>query len=169
MDHLLDLDAYLPYVPKNNEFVSVSDEGVTTESQNLWFGEVDGMDIADFSGVHYWSADYPTKEDLMKLPSAKIAGYMGSPSLEDTFKIKGLHVLEVSEECSKIIKDKGGKYGEFISSIEQGILPSYIDSKLVDREGDEVRLTHLRMSTQFFSGTLSTVHLLSVKAGLHQT
>jgi len=168
MNHLLDLDVYLPYVPKSNEFVSVSSQGVTTERQNLWFSEVDGIDIANFSGVLYWTADYPTKEDLMKLPSARIAGYMGSPSSENIFKIKGLHVLEVGEECRKIIKDKGGKYGEFISSIEGGTLPSYVDSKLVDREGDEVKLTHLRMNTQFFSSTFSTVHLLSVKAGIHQ-
>jgi hypothetical protein len=169
MNHLLDLDVYLPYVPKSNEFVSVSSSGVTTERQNLWFSEVDGIDIADFSGIRYWSTDYPTKEDLMKLPSARIAGYMGSPRSDDTFKIKGLHVLALSEDCREIVKDKGGKYGEFISSIERGTLPSYVDSKLVERESDEVKLTHLRMNVQFFSGTFSTVHLLSVRAGIHQT
>lgn len=135
----------------------------------IWFSEVDGIDIANFSGVHYWSTDYPTREDLRKLPSARIAGYMGSPRSDDTFKIKGLHVLEVDEECRKIVKAKGGKYGEFISGIERGTLPSYVDSKLVEREGDEVKLTHLRMSAQFFSSTFSTVHLLSIKAGIHQT
>ena len=169
MNHLLDLHVYLPYVPKSNEFISVDSKEVTTERQNLWFSEVDGIDIANFSGIRYWSTDYPTKEDLMKLPSARIVGYMGSPRSEDTFKIKGLHVLEVGEECRKIIKDRGVKYGEFISSIERGTLPSYVDSKLVEREGDEVKLTHLRINTQFFSSTFSTVHLLSVKAGIHQT
>lgn len=168
MNHLLDLYVYLPYIPKSNEFVGF-DDGVVTKGQNLWFSEVDGIDIVNFSGVPYWSADYPTKDDLAKLPSARIVGYMGSPAPEATFKIKGLHVLEVGEECAKIIKDKGGNYGEFFSGIEQGVLPAYVDSKLVDREGDEVRLTHLSVNVQFFSGTLSTVHLLSIKAGIHQT
>ena len=168
INHHLDLYAYLPYIPQSNEFIHVSSEVVTTKKQNLWFTEVKGTDIVDYSGGHHWSSGYSAKDDLLKLPSVRIVGYMGVPDSGSSFKIQGLHILEVGENGNKIFKDTRKKYGEFFSSVDHSILPSYVNSKLVYRENDEVKLTHLHINVQFFEDAFSIMHLISVNAGLWQ-
>ena len=168
MNHHLDLYVYLPYVPQINEFVHVWPEEVITKRKNLLFSEVKGTEIVDYSGIRYWSSDYPTKDDLMKLPSARIAGYMGVPDLGSPFKIHGLHILELGTEGDKIFKNTGGSYSDFLSSVERGVLPAYVNSKLVNRESGEVRITHLRINVQFFEDTFATMHLIDVNAALWQ-
>lgn len=169
MNNILNMNVYLPYIPKSNLFVSRSKSGIGVTPQNLWFSEIQGKNVFEHSEIKYWSPDYPTNDLLEAQPTARIIGYMGSPSESDTFKIKGLHILEIEEDCKEIFKTRGSEYGEILSSFVPNIIPAYVGSKLIKGdEKDEIKLTHLRMDVQWFPDISSLVHLINIDAGIYQ-
>jgi len=98
MNNMLNMNVYLPYVPKSNLFVCRSESRIGVAPQNLWFSEIQGENVFEYSEIKYWSSDYPSDELLEAQPTARIIGYIGSPNDSSPFKIKGLHILEIEED-----------------------------------------------------------------------
>ena len=169
MNNMLNMNVYLPYVPKSNLFVCRSESRIGVAPQNLWFSEIQGENVFEYSEIKYWSSDYPSDELLEAQPTARIIGYIGSPNDSSPFKIKGLHILEIEEDCKEIIKTEGREYGEIVSSFEPSIIPAYVSSKLIKRdEKEKIKITHLKMDVQRFHDMHTIIHLINIDAGVYQ-